>query len=182
MTREAAVAVMIGVAVLILLAMLWGWRRRARRDSGLSAPLGEAPAGAVTLASAGGLYVATTAHGAPLERFAIRPLAFRSRVTVTVTTAGVALDLPGAPRVFIAAERLRGTGRATWTIDRVVEPGGLPFITWRVTDPAVTDEVVVDSYFRVQDGNAAALLAAITGLVPTPIESSTEATPTGTES
>ena len=43
MTREAAVLAMVGVALLILLAMLWGWRRRGRRDAGLQAPLGEIP-------------------------------------------------------------------------------------------------------------------------------------------
>ena len=76
--------------------MLWGWRRRRRRDAGLQAPLGDIPAGAEVLATAEGLYVATTVHDKPLDRLSIRPLAFRSRVTVTVTTAGVALDMPGA--------------------------------------------------------------------------------------
>ena len=35
MSRELAITVMIAVAVLILLAMLFAWRRRLRRDSGL---------------------------------------------------------------------------------------------------------------------------------------------------
>jgi hypothetical protein len=159
-TREVAVAVMIGAAVLILAGMLWGWRRRRRRDQGLQAPLGDIPQGAGVLVTARGLYVATTVHDKPLDRLSIRPLAFRSRVTLTVTTAGVALDLPGAPRVFLAAERLRGAGRATWTIDRVVEEGGLPFIAW-----AVTDDVTADSYFRVQDADPAQVLEAIASLL-----------------
>jgi hypothetical protein len=163
MTREAAVAVMIGAALLILIGMLWGWRRRRRRDSGLSAPLGDIPAGARVLASASGLYVATTVHDKPLDRLSITPLTFRSRVTVTVTTAGVALDLPGAARVFIGTERLRAVGRATWTIDRVVEAGGLPFLAW-----AVTDELTADSYFRVQDADPATVLDAVAQLLPEP--------------
>jgi hypothetical protein len=162
-TREAAVAVMIGAALLVLLGMLWGWRRRARRDAGLEAPVGDIPAGAGVLATAEGLYVATTAHDKPLERLSIRPLAYRSRVTVTVTTAGVALDLPGAPRVFLPPERLLAVGRATWTIDRVVEAGGLPFLVWEVTD-----EVIADSYFRVQDGDPARILDAVAQLLPRP--------------
>jgi len=161
MTREGAVLVMVGVALLILVAMLWGWRRRRRRDAGLQAPLGDIPAGAEVLATAEGLYVATTAHDRPLDRLSIRPLAFRSRVTVTVTSAGVALDMPGAPRVFVARDRLRAVGRATWTIDRVVEPGGLPFLAWKVTD-----DLTADSYFRVQDADPATVLDAIAQLLP----------------
>jgi hypothetical protein len=171
MTREAAVLVMVGAALLILVAMLWGWRRRKRRDAGLQAPLGDIPAGAEVLATAGGLYVATTVHDKPLDRLSIRPLAFRSRVAVTVTSAGVALDLPGAPRVFIGRDRLRAVGRATWTIDRVVEAGGLPFFAW-----TVTDEVTADSYIRVQDADPAPLLDAVSGLLA-PIPSSTDTSP-----
>jgi hypothetical protein len=161
MTREAAVLVMIGVALLILLAMLWGWRRRRHRDAGLQAPVGDIPADARAIATAGGLYVATTVHDKPLDRLSIRPLSFRSRLTVTVTTAGVALDLPGAARVFLPTERLRGVGRATWAIDRVVEEGGLPFISW-----AVTADVTADTYFRVQDADPAEVLDAVAQLLP----------------
>ncbi|HWI30789.1 MAG TPA: hypothetical protein VNT50_04820 [Microbacterium sp.] len=178
MTREAAVAVMIGAALLILLAMWWGWSRRRRRDAGLQAPLGDIPAGAETLATAHGFYVATTAHDKPLDRLGIHPLTFRSRVTVTVTTAGVALDIPGAPRVFLAADRLRATGRATWTIDRVVEDGGLPFIAW-----AVADDVIADSYFRVQDADPADVLDAVARILPQPeTPPRPETTPTGQQS
>jgi len=160
-TREVAVAVMIGAAVLILAGMLWGWSRRRRRDAGLRAPLGDIPAGADVLATAQGLYVATTVHDRPLDRLSIRPLASRSRVPVTVTTAGVPLDMPGAARVFLPAQRLRAVGRATWAIDRVVEAGGLPFIAW-----AVTDDVMADSYFRVQDADPAPVLDAVAQLLP----------------
>jgi hypothetical protein len=173
MTREAAVLVMAGVALLILLAMLWGWRRRRRRDAGLQAPLGEIPADAEVLATAEGLYVATTVHDKPLDRLSIRPLTFRSRVSVTVTTAGVALDMPGAARVFLPTERIRAVGRATWAIDRVVEAGGLPFIAW-----AVTDDVMADSYFRVQDADPSAVLDAVSRLLPpTPAPPLTDSSP-----
>lgn len=169
MTREGALAVMVSVAVLLLTAMYLGWRRRRNRDAHLSAPLGESPASAEIYATGQGFYVATTAHGAPLERLAIKPLAYRSRVTVTVSAAGIGVDLPGAPRVFIPLARLQGHGRATWAIDRVVEPGGLPFITW-----TVTDEVTADTYFRVQDRDLAGVLDALTRLLPP-----TGSTPTG---
>lgn len=172
MTREGALAVMVTVAVLLLTAMYLGWRRRRNRDAHLSAPLGETPETAEVFATGQGFYVATTSHGAPLDRLAIKPLAYRSRVTVTVSAAGVGLDLPGAPRVLIPLAQLQAFGRATWAIDRVVEPGGLPFITW-----AVTEEVTADTYFRVQDGDLAGVLDALGRLLPR-----AESTSTGTPS
>ncbi len=77
MTREGALLVMVAVALVLLALGVWAWRRRTRRDSGLTAPVGELPAGAVQTAAISGLYVATTRHDEPLERLAIRGLGFR---------------------------------------------------------------------------------------------------------
>ena len=90
---------------------------------------------------------------------------------VTVTTAGVALDLPGAPRVFIPVDAIRGAGRATWTIDRVVEAGGLPFIAWE--PQPVT---LVDSAFRIQDGDPQGLVDAGIRILPQPSHTPSGAT------
>ncbi|MGA1827525.1 hypothetical protein, partial [Microbacterium sp.] len=119
------------------------------RDSGLAAPVGEAPADAATLFTHEALYVATTRHGEPLERLAIRGLGFRSRADLTVTSAGVALDLTGQPRFFLPTERIVEVAQATVAIDRVVERDGLVRISWRVDA-----ETVVDSYIRPQDASA----------------------------
>jgi hypothetical protein len=156
MTREGALTVMLAVAILLIGLMAWGWWRRSRRDSALAAPTGEPPTGARILASIPGLYVATTAHGSSLERLAVKGLGFRSRVTVVVTDAGVALDLAGEPRVFIPASRIVDVAQATVTIDRVVERDGLTRLSWRIAD-----DTVVDSFFRPQDVSARALAAAI---------------------
>lgn len=162
MSREGALVVMIGVAVVALALLAWAWRRRTRRDAGLPAPLGEPPADAPVLASFDGLYVATTRRNQPLERLAIRGLGFRSKARVTVTGAGVALDLPGQPRMFLAAETLVDAGQATVAIDRVVESDGLARVTWRITD-----DTLVDTYLRPQDASARALADAIRPLLPT---------------
>jgi hypothetical protein len=93
MNREGALLVMIAVA-----SPSWRWgirlARRSRRDAGITAPFGEIPEPPPSTASTG-FYVATTRHGEALERLAIRGLGFRSRVDVTVTDRGVALDLVG---------------------------------------------------------------------------------------
>ena len=155
MTREGALLVMIAVAVVLLALGAIAWRRRTRRDAAFEAPVGEIPAGAEVRAAQSGLYVATTRHGEPLERLAIRGLGFRSRVDVTVTDRGVALDLTGQPRLFLTVERIASVDQAQVAIDRVVEPGGLVRLSWRTGD--APDAAVVDSYLRPQDGSARAL-------------------------
>ncbi|SFS04790.1 hypothetical protein SAMN04487846_1870 [Microbacterium sp. cf046] len=166
MTREGALAVMIAVAVVLVAILAWAWWRRTRRDAGLIAPVGEAPADAEIRSTHEALYVATTRHGEPLERLAIRGLGFRSRADLTVTSAGVALDLTGQPRFFLPTERIVEVAQATVAIDRVVEKDGLVRIAWRI-DP----DTLVDSYIRPQDASARAVSAEIGALL----------TPTGTD-
>lgn len=160
MTREAAVLVMVAVAIVLLGLMAWGWWRRSRRDAGLTVPRGELPADARVLATFHGLYVATTAHDAPLERLAVRGLGFRSRVDITVADTGVVLDMPGQERIVIAAGSLVDVDQSTVAIDRVVEADGLTRLGWRIAD-----DRVVDSYFRPQDASSRALADAIRPLV-----------------
>ncbi|MEZ3156995.1 hypothetical protein AB1K56_08705 [Microbacterium sp. BWR-S6Y] len=162
MSREGALVVMIGVAVVLLAVLAWAWVRRTRRDARYSVPVGELPADAVETAVFSGLYVATTRHDEPLERLALKGLGFRSRVDVTVTTAGVALDLPGQPRIALTRDRLVDAAQATVAIDRVVERDGLARVTWRLDD-----DTVVDTYLRPQEASAKALADAIRPLTST---------------
>ncbi|CAL4859757.1 hypothetical protein [Microbacterium sp. MM2322] len=166
MTREAASLVMAAVAALLIVIGLVAWRRRSKRDAGLTVPVGDAPDGATTVLRSEGLYVATTRHDDALERLAIRGLAFRSRVDVTVTDRGVALDLTGQPRIFLAAGALVSVGQATVAIDRVVERDGLVRLVW--TTPEGT---IVDSYLRPQDASARSLTDAIRPLLTTSLSS-----------
>lgn len=160
MTRELAIGVMIALALLILLAMLFAWRRRLRRDSGLSAPLG-VPEHAEVARRDEVLYVSTTRHDQPLERLAVSPLEYRARGELAVTDRGVALCLDGAPTVFLSSSRLVEVDRATVTIDRVVEPGGLIRIAWNADD-----DTVVDSYLRLATGDPKNLISELQRLVP----------------
>ena len=161
MTREVALGVMIGVAVLILAALALAWWRRTRRDADLTAPIGEAPAGATVTATCHGLYVATTAHEQPLERLAIRGLGFSSRFTLTVTDRGLELDLSGSPTLFLPAARLIEVGQSQVVIDRVVERDGLVRLVWRVDG-----DQLVDSYLRPQDVSAKTVADSIRPLIP----------------
>jgi len=160
MTREGALLITVAVAIGLLGLVAWGWRRRTRRDAGLVPPVGELPAGAAVIGVFPALYVATTRHGEPLERLAIRGLGFRSKADVTVTDAGVALDLVGQPRLFISRAEITGVDQATVAIDRVVERDGLARLDWRITT-GDGGPVVVDSYFRPQETSARALVDAL---------------------
>lgn len=165
MNREGAVAIVVVITVMVFVLMVWGWRRRTRRDAGITAPYGELPADAATVAVHDGFHVATTAHDVPLERLAIRGLAFRSKATVTVSHGGVALDLTGQPRIVLAADRIASADQATVTIDRVVEKDGLVRIVWRApgSDPG---EVTVDTYLRARDASARAVVDEIRSILP----------------
>lgn len=178
MTLGAALAIMIGFGVLVLAGIAWGWSRRVRRDRGMVAPT-DVPRGFVAEASFSGLYVATTRHEKPLDRLAIRHLRYRGRVGIEVSPVGVLLAVTGEPPVFLAASRIVGVDRATWTIDRVVERDGLVRLAWRVDSggaPETESETIADSYVRMTgDGpgeTPGELVAAVTRILPTP-------TPTG---
>lgn len=160
MTRELLTAIIVVVTLTLIGLGVWAWRSRARRDrTPLVAPA-EIPAEATITHVFDALYVATTAHQQPLERLAAPGLGFRSRATVTVTDRGVALDLTGQARLFLAADRIVDIDHSTVVIDRVVEKDGLARLTW-TTDAAS----LVDSYLRPQDASARALIEAIRPLI-----------------
>ena len=166
----------LGLLALLLLGMWLAWRARVKRDSGVSAgePLPES--GVHPIVSTDVLYVATTKAGQPLERLAIRGLAFRARAELAVATEGVVLSVPGQEPIFLPADSIRSSRPATWTIDRVVESDGMIAITWR------SGETDADSYVRVIDSTRhTSVLDALASLSSTGPDSSAPAPTTSTE-
>lgn len=163
MDRAASTTIIILIILLCLFGMILGWRGRQKRQAHFSLPDAvPADTGAV-LARAEAFYVATTLADDELNRVAVRGLGFRARATVTATEAGVILSLAGTPEVFIARSSLRAIDRATFTIDRVVEKGGLVRVCWNLGDTPV------DSYLRFIDpADAKSLIYAVDPLIPTP--------------
>ena len=157
----ALIVVAFIVAVVVLMAV--SWRNRRRRQAGLG-PLPAPPAelGEV-VHSEDALYLATTRAAAPLDRIAVRGLGFRAEARVTIAASGILLELVGESPLFIAADRVRGVGVATWTVDRGVERDGLIFVRWDLGDTAL-DSTLLDTYLRSDDPPT--LLAALNGLVP----------------
>ena len=154
------------ITILALAAMYAGWRGLRRRQAGIGRPKPVPDELGAILHTAELLYVGTTAGGDPYARIAVDPLAFRGTATVTVAERGIVLAITGADNAFIPVSDLRTVSRATWAIDRAVEPGGLVLIGWTLTDPEGrgTD---VDTYLRVVDPpDPSALIDAIAGLAP----------------
>lgn len=163
--RDIAIGITVLVALLLLLAMFAAWRRRLRRDARYSAPLG-VPEHAEVRSRHEILYVSTTAHGQPLERLAVPPLAYRARGELAITDRGAALCLDGAPTVFIAAGRIQAVDRASVTIDKAVEPQGLVRLSWHIDD-----STVVDSYLRVTSGDPQPIVFELQRMIPSATDS-----------
>ncbi len=146
------------VFVLAIVGMYLGWRARSRKQNDLVA-LDPVPADpGEVLEVSRGLYVATTLFGQQLERVTAQGLGFPSRATITVAYAGIIINLTGREPLFIAQHLLRAVHRATWTIDKAVEPGGLVVIAWQ------WGERDVDTYLRL-DGDPDGFIVAANGLV-----------------
>lgn len=137
----------VSVVVIIVPAailMVWGWRRRVRRQRAAIVAIPEAP-GALEGEPRRGKYVATTSAGDPYDRIAANGLAFRGFANVVASADGLLIDRDGERAIWIARDRIVGVDRATWTIDRVVERGGLHVIRWRL------GESEVDTYLRIDE-------------------------------
>ncbi|TFC57198.1 hypothetical protein [Cryobacterium sp. TMB1-7] len=155
-SRTIATIITALVLLAVLALMLRSWRRRTKRDAALPAGYPQPADRGRELASAAALYVATTPRDTPLERLNIPGLGFRARGGVTVTEKGVLIELAGSPALFIPADAVQLVADATVAIDRVVEPGGLLLLGWRLNSVGVdtTDPDTptgVDSYFRFSD-------------------------------
>jgi hypothetical protein len=148
----------------LFVAMARTWRTRSRLQAE-AVPPGPVPADrGPALGSWDGFTVATTRADEPLERITAGGLGFRGRGGVTVHATGVVLHHAGVDDRWIARSAVRGADRATWAIDRVVEPGGLVRLRWTATGAAVATDL--DTYFRFPEGDAEALTA-LRGLATT---------------
>jgi hypothetical protein len=161
-------AIIIAGVIGLLVLMALGWRARGRRQSALATtPVpSDEELGELRL-SVTGLYVSTTTSGAPLDRVTLPGLAFRGRVTVTVVDAGVLIAVTGEPVVFVPMHRIRSVGTSTWTIDRVVEPGGMVRLDWTLDSESSAAEAEVESFFRIENAEQSSrLIQAISEFVP----------------
>lgn len=152
MPEWASTTLIVIVTVLIFVGMWAGWRARTRRDAAL-VPVHHVPEDVGSpVISTRVLYVATTRHGEPLQRLAIRGLGFRAQGTLAVHSGGVAVSVDGSDDVWIEASVIVSAEPAQVVIDKVVEKGGLLNLSW------ILGDAPVDSYFRVFEPEKSAAL------------------------
>jgi hypothetical protein len=160
--------------LLLLLALMFiGWRARQRRQAGLAQPESVPEDIGDIHGVFESFYVATTVAGDQLNRIAVRGLGYRSRARLTVADAGVVLAIRGEHEVFIPKAAIREVSRATWTIDRVVEEGGLIRVAWNLGPAeASTAEASTAEAPAIDTPTAGALTAGTpTTEAPTPVDS-----------
>jgi hypothetical protein len=152
----------VALVLAAILAVMWlAWRSRVRRDASIVVP--DVPEGFIPVSSVDVLYVATTEAGRPLERLAIRGLAFRARAVLSIAPSGAVLAIPGERPAFIAASSLTSVDATNVAIDRVVESDGLIRLGWSIAD------VPCDTYVRVVDADQRSVIADLERLtVPRP--------------
>lgn len=163
MDKVGPALIIVAIIAVVFALMALGWRSRRRRQAAI-AGLAPVPAelGAALLTE-DLLYVATTPAEQPLERIAVQGLGFRARAILTVTEAGIVLELAGQRPGFLPTASLVGVGRASWTIDRVLSKDGLVFVRWTQVDTSGR-ELALDSNFRSADPEA--LVDAIEKITP----------------
>lgn len=155
MTKELF-ALLCAAFVLLVGLLVWlGIRGRRRRQRDIREPMGWSGAAPSLVVDA--LYVATTRAGDPYDRIFAHGLGFRGRTQLAIDAEGVQL-LADRRELRIPASSIREVARATWTIDRVVEPGGIIVIAHELGAD-------VDTYLRVigDDAPAFAALSALAG-------------------
>lgn len=138
-----AVLAVFGLAVW---GMRRGWLRKAREQSARYEPFPAVPEDLGSeLATAKGLYVATTPTGRWQERIVTRGVGMRGPATLRRYDAGVVVDRAGAASFLIPAEAIVGAATGRGMAGKVMGVEGLLVITWRLGD------VVVDTGFRADD-------------------------------
>ncbi|SFS18627.1 hypothetical protein SAMN04487783_2695 [Agrococcus baldri] len=149
MTKELFALLCAAFVVLVALLVWLGIRGRRRRQRDITAPQGWIDATPSLVVDA--LYVATTRAGDPYDRIFAHGLGFRGRTRMAIDADGVQL-LADRRELRIPATSIRSVERATWTIDRVVEPGGIIVIAHELGAD-------VDTYVRVIGDDAPAFEA-----------------------
>ncbi|MFR9796684.1 hypothetical protein ACL02U_12375 [Streptomyces sp. MS06] len=141
----ARIGWVVGLALFVALIywlMREGWKWRGTLQGDLP-PLPGVPdrTGPVTLSMSGRYHGSTTA-GQWLDRIVAHGLGARSRVELTLTDAGLAVERPGATDFFVPAAQLRDARLDKGIAGKVLTEGGLLVVTW------AHGERLIDSGFR----------------------------------
>lgn len=150
--------VVLAGAVLCLAAMAWGWRRRARRQEPMLAPLPQAPGhpGAPLVAPMDGVYIGTVGAGGWQDRIVARGLGRRAGGDLVVTAAGIDLAGLWLPRAGLRSARVDDA-----LAGKVMPGAGLLVVGWE------HGGMLLESGFRGRASRYPEVLDAVGGLIST---------------
>ncbi|SDN70947.1 PH-like domain-containing protein [Allokutzneria albata] len=146
--RALLTLLMVALLVLTLLAMLRGWRYRARRQAAVMPGFFAPPAtlGADLLPPLKGVYVGTVHAGDWHDRIAIGDIGYRAEATARLTAEGMYIDRVGASPLWIPAQTVRGARAARGLAGKAMGIKGVFVVTW-----ALDENWLLDTGFRGDD-------------------------------
>ncbi len=145
-----AILITLGIIVVIVSAMLLGWRNQQRRHGGIAAPAAvpdEAALGQPLLAVEG-QYVSTTFAADPLTRVNAHTLGDRGNALIHVHPGGVAYYREGAENFFIPSGQLTGVRYGSGQSGKFVEKDGLVILDWQLGAAEQQPPLAVQTGFR----------------------------------
>lgn len=145
-----AILITLGIIVVIVAAMLWGWRNQQRRHGQIAQPAAvpaEADLGEPLLAVEG-QYVSTTFAEDALTRVNAHTLGDRGNALIHVHPAGVVYYREGAQNFFIPSDQLTGVRYSSGQSGKFVEKDGLVTLDWLLGQPPQQTPLAVQTGFR----------------------------------
>jgi hypothetical protein len=134
----------LGLIVILIGLVAWGWRNRLARQADI-APLPAIPAELPGVPrSFDGQYIVTTTAGDWLDRIAVHSLGVKANATVHVFADGVLIERTGSADVYIGRDKLDDVRLERGMAGKYVEKEGLVVLTWRL------GETAVDTGFRTR--------------------------------
>ncbi|MCA1720062.1 MAG: transporter [Actinobacteria bacterium] len=130
--------------------MLRGWRNRQRRQGFLPAPPVSDGTGTSVVGLTPGLFVGTTFAGRWLDRVAVHGLSDRAIAELSVQTDGVHIDREGTGELFLPYDVIDDAGLGDALAGKVMGPGGLLVLTWRLGAAQLTSAFRADDHAQHQ--------------------------------
>ncbi|MFC4602693.1 transporter [Rhodococcus kronopolitis] len=134
--------------VVMVAAMYWGWKGRARRQADRVGALPAAPddLGAQLIAPSSGLYVGSTMAPSWQDRIAVGDIGHRATCDLSRYEKGVLLERDGASAIWIPQESIRAIRTERGLAGKVMSKDGVLVIRWEL--PTGTE---IDTGFRGDD-------------------------------
>ena len=145
-----AILLTLGIIVVIVAAMLFGWRNQQRRHGNFAppVPVPDKETLGQPLLEVEGQYVSTALAHDALTRVNAHTLGDRGNALIQVYPTGVAWFREGAENFFIPTQQLTGVRYSSGQSGKFVEKDGLVTVDWLLGQPPQFVPLAVQTGFR----------------------------------